>query len=72
MTVYKSDGTKSLTDYMDAVEKNPSIMDTVGADGQCYDPEICFGVKYESDENGREYLVLYVDEASSAAEILIN
>lgn len=28
--------------------------------------------KVKSDENGREYLVLYVDEASSAAEILIN
>lgn len=34
-TVYKSEGSKTLTDYMDAVEKNPAMMDTVGGEGQC-------------------------------------
>lgn len=64
VTVYKSDGTKALTDYMDAVEKNPAIMDTVGAGGQCYDPEICFGLTYNTDENKRAYSMQYTENGA--------
>lgn len=64
MKVYKSEGTKALTDYMDRVEKDFTIMDTVGAEGQCYDPEICFGIKFNSDENGRAYSLQYTPEGA--------
>ena len=53
--VYRATGTKELDDYMDALEKNPSLMDEVGHKGEIYDPEICFGIKYKGDENGRAY-----------------
>lgn len=53
--VYRATGTKELDDYMDALENNPSLMDDVGHKGEIYDPEICFGIKYKCDENGRAY-----------------
>lgn len=62
--VYKPSGSKEVTDYADRLEKNPSLMDTVGDVGQCYDPEICFGIKYESDENGRAYTLQYTKEGA--------
>lgn len=62
--VYKADGSKALTDYMDRVEKDPSLMDKVGAEGQCYDPEICFGIKYEGDANNRAYTLQYTNEGA--------
>ena len=63
-TVYKSEGSKALTDYMDAVEKNPAIMDTVGGEGQCYDPEICFGLRYNTDEYNRAYSLQYREDGA--------
>ncbi len=63
-TVYKSEGSKALTDYMDAVEKNPAIMDTVGGEGQCYDPEICFGLRYNTDEDNRAYSLQYREDGA--------
>lgn len=48
-----------LLAYMNAVEENPEIMNKVGADGQIYDPEICFGIPYKGDENGRAYSLQY-------------
>lgn len=53
--IYRSEGSEKLLRYFDALEENVELMNTVGADGQCYDPEICFGIKFESDENGRAY-----------------
>ena len=38
--------------YMDAVQENPSIHDTVDFANQKYDPEITFLIKYEADEEG--------------------
>jgi len=74
--VYKASGSKELMDYMDRVEKDPQIMDAVGDKGQCYDPEICFGIKYDSDEAGRAYTLQYTDEGSCyvshPADILTN
>ena len=46
---------QKLSDYMDAVEENPAIMDDVFAKGQYYSPEIVFAVDYEADEEGRAY-----------------
>ncbi len=53
--LYRSEGSKELLEYFDKLEKDFSIMNRVGDKGQVYDPEICFGVKYECDENNRAY-----------------
>lgn len=50
---------KALMGYMEMLSKDPGIMDEVGAPGQLYDPEICFAINYESDENGRAYTMQY-------------
>ena len=74
--IYRTDGSKELVTYFDALEKDITIMDTVGAEGQCYDPEICFGIKYETDENNRAYTMQYTPEGSCfvthPADILCN
>lgn len=41
-----------LAAYMDAVQENPELHHKIGAPNQYYDPEICFTVYYEKDENG--------------------
>jgi len=41
-----------LADYMDKLEKDPALHHKIGAPHQYYDPEICFTVYYEGDENG--------------------
>lgn len=43
---------KALSDYMDAVQENPALHHKVGAPEQCYNPEICFILRYMADENG--------------------
>ncbi len=74
--IYKTEGSKELNDYFDKLEKDISIMNDVDRQGQCYDPEICFGIKYETDENGRAYTMQYTDEGacyvSHPADILNN
>lgn len=62
--IYRASGSKELDDYMDALEKNPALMDDVGAEGQIYDPEICFSLKYKGDENGRAYTLQATDEGA--------
>lgn len=62
--IYRSDGSKALTDYMDKVEKDFSAMETVGEEGQCYDPEICFGITFNSDENNRAYSMQYTENGA--------
>lgn len=46
---------KPLSDYIKRLEKDISIADTVLGENQAYNPELCFTVKYESDENGFAY-----------------
>lgn len=41
-----------LAAYMDALEKDPSLHNKIGAPGQTYNPEICMTIYYEKDENG--------------------
>ena len=55
---------KKLKAYMDAIEKDPTLHHKVGAEGQLYDPEICFTVNYKGDENGRAYTMQYTDEGA--------
>lgn len=45
----------ALRAYMDAVQENPALHHKVGAEGQLYDPEVCFTVMYKGDENNRAY-----------------
>lgn len=41
--------------YLNELDKNPGIMDKVGAAGQSYRPEIVFYCQYDADENGDAY-----------------
>lgn len=55
---------KALMDYMNAVEKDSSLHHKVGAAGQKYDPEVCFTVYYNGDEDNRAYTMQYTDEGA--------
>ena len=56
------DKTKAkLVSYMDALEKDRSIMDKVGNDKEIYIPEICFAMKYNPDEEGRGHTMQYIE-----------
>ena len=55
ITLYRPTGSDKLAKYVDKLEAEPCAMNTVGGDDQCYDPEICFGITFDSDENGRAY-----------------
>lgn len=46
---------KETNDYLDRLDKDPSIMDEVGAPGQSYKPEIVFYCKYGKDADGNAY-----------------
>lgn len=41
-----------LQKYTKLLLKDPTIADTLDSTTQCYDPEICINIQYESDENG--------------------
>lgn len=74
--LYRSGGSEALQQYFDNLEKDFSIMNKVGAAGQVYDPEICFGVKYAADENNRAYTLQVTENGACyvnhPADILTN
>ena len=41
--------------YLDMLDNNPYLMDTVGGENQSYHPEIVMCAKYSADENGNAY-----------------
>ena len=43
---------KALEDYMDAIEKDPTVHHVFDSKKQIYNPEICMTVMYEPDEDG--------------------
>ena len=51
--------------YLAELDKNPAVMDKVGAKGQCYRPEIVFYCKYDADENGYAYTLQHADNNRS-------
>ena len=63
--IYKS-GSESgqLLKYINALEENPSLHNEVGGNGQCYNPEICFGVKYKGDKNNYAYTLQSFDDGA--------
>ena len=54
-----------LAAYMDALEKDPTLHHQIGVSGQTYDPEICFTVLYESDENGMAHTIQKMPDGSA-------
>ena len=56
---------KALAGYMDKLEKDPSVMDKVGDEGQCYLPEICFTMRYLTDEDGFGYTLQRLPEGGA-------
>lgn len=74
--LYRSEGPSQLQEYFDKLEKDFSIMNKVDKASQVYDPEICFGIKYITDDTNRAYTLqdrgsgaCYVDHP---ADILTN
>ncbi len=54
--VIKGDGdSEELKAFKDKLSENPELHHKVGAEGEIYDPEICFTVTYKGDETGRAY-----------------
>ncbi len=51
-----------LKAYMDAVQDDPTIHDTVDFKNQKYDPEIVFAIKYETDENGMAHTMQHMPD----------
>ena len=64
LKIYRTDGSDKLIEYFDKLENNPEIMNRVGNEHEFYDPEICFGIKYDGDENNRAYTLQYTDEGA--------
>lgn len=54
----------ALMDYMNALEENSSLHHKVGGEGQLYDPEVCFTIYYDGDENNRAYTLQYNNEGA--------
>jgi len=59
--IYKTDISKELTDYIKRVEADPAVAELVDPKTQCYDPELCFGITHDSDENGRAHTMQYTN-----------
>ena len=51
--------------YLDALDKDPGIMDKIGAEGQCYRPEIVFYAQYSADAEGNAYTMQYNENGPS-------
>ena len=45
----------TLHEFKKRLQENVELHHRVGAEGEIYDPEICFTVTYKGDENGRAY-----------------
>lgn len=59
------DTAKKLKDYMDRVQEDPSIHHILDYDSQYYDPEICFAIKYESDDEGLAHTMHFMPDGHS-------
>ncbi len=56
---------QKLDDYVARLEKDISIHHKIGADGQFYNPEICFGIyDYKADAEGKAYTLQYSDDGA--------
>ncbi len=52
---YEPTAAAATNAYLNELDKNPGLMDNIGAPGQSYQPEIVFSCKYQADENGKAY-----------------
>ena len=62
--IYKTEINDSLTSYIHTLESDISKMTVVDRASQCYDPELCFGITHDSDENGRAYTMQYTENGA--------
>ena len=53
-----------LRAYMEELEKEPAKHHRIGAPGQVYDPEVCFTVMYQGDEEGRAYTLQKTEDGA--------
>ena len=68
---FSEKGAKMTNDYLNMLDKDPSIMDDIGGENQSYQPEIVFCCKYDSDENGNAY-TMQVNPDGSATYVIHN
>lgn len=54
----------ALRTYMELLEKEPAKHHAIGAPGQIYNPEICFTVMYDGDEQGRAYTLQKAEDGA--------
>lgn len=52
---YPADLAAKTNAYLDELDRNPSVMDTVDSQTQSYAPEIVFTCKYDADEDGNAH-----------------
>lgn len=62
--LYRGEGSKELVAYFDELEKDLTIMNKVGNDKEVYDPEICFAIQYEADEDGYGHTMQMMDDGA--------
>ena len=50
---------EKLSGYINRLKKDITLHDSVGNNEEVYNPELCFGLRYNADENGRAYTLQY-------------
>ncbi len=55
---------EKMKEFKDKITNNVELHHIVGAQGEIYDPEICFTVTYKGDENGRAYTLQKSNEGA--------
>ena len=58
------DGAKTNA-FLDKLDKDPSLMDTVGREDEAYMPEIVFCLSYSADKDGNAYTMQVMPEGDS-------
>lgn len=62
---YPEELAKKTNDYLDRLESDMSVMDTIDKEKQSYAPEIVFTCKYDADENGEAHTMQILPDGYS-------
>ena len=62
---YPEELAKKTNDYLDKLESDMSVMDTIDKETQSYAPEIVFTCKYDADENGEAHTMQILPDGYS-------
>lgn len=62
--IYPTAESEVMNKYKLKLQENPRIMDNIGNKDEMYDPEICFGIKYIPDKDGRAHTLQYAENGA--------